>query len=384
MKFAYISPSVLPSRTANSVHVIMQCIALTPFVTELALYAKRTLRNETELQDSLGDAYGNSLPGVRLVTFWNRFDYGNNLCIALLAIFDLFRTGWPDIILSRNLYASFIISVILRKHILFETHQLEQGFRKFLQSLIMRKRWVVTVVISDKLKECLTEHHRREPFKTLVLPDAAPEKIEPLPRNKRRPLLEEIFPETKGMWRGVCGYFGHLYSGRGVEIIEQMAQIHPDVLFLLFGGNESDVQYRRNLNRNLNVIYMGHVPHPVAQQAMKSVDILLMPYQRSVSIGLKGHDTAKWMSPMKMFEYMATGVPIISSELPVLCEVLQNNKNSLLVRPEDAKEWAIALEKLLSDDRFANSLGICAHHDYCNNYTWAIRAKRLLHGGKVE
>ena len=51
---------------------------------------------------------------------------------------------------------------------------------------------------------------------------------------------------------------------------------------------------------------------------MLAVDILIMPYQKNVAIGAKGHDTARWMSPMKMFEYMASGNPIISSNLAAL------------------------------------------------------------------
>ena len=47
-----------------------------------------------------------------------------------------------------------------------------------------------------------------------------------------------------------------------------------------------------------------------------------MPYQRNVGIGTKNSDTSNWMSPMKMFEYMSTGVPIVSSDLPVLKKFL--------------------------------------------------------------
>jgi glycosyltransferase involved in cell wall biosynthesis len=111
---------------------------------------------------------------------------------------------------------------------------------------------------------------------------------------------------------------------------------------------------------------------------MKSVDVLLMPYQESVFIGVPGHDTARWMSPMKMFEYMATGVPIISSDLPVLQEVLENEKNALLVSPSRSDEWISALDRLLSDKELARSLGTCAHEDYKSKHTWLIRAERLL------
>ena len=378
MKLAYISPSVLPSRTANSVHVVMQCDALRQQIDELVLYAKRALPEREKLQSGIDSTYGQKLCEVRLVTFWSRSNRGDNLRIALLSLWDMFKNDWPDVILSRNLYASFIIAVIIRRPILFETHQLEQGFRKWLQRCILLKPWVITVVISDMLKQSLNKHHGIIAPRSIVLHDAAPSNVEPIPKDKRRTSLMEVVPQSIGNWDGVCGYFGHLYPGRGVEIIEDMANIRPKVLFLLFGGNEADLDYRRESNKKSNVIYVGYVEHPIAQKAMKSVDALLMPYQKSVSIGQSGHDTARWMSPMKMFEYMSSGVPIISSDLPVLREVLEHKNNALLVSPEKSDEWVLALDLLLNDSSFANHLGSSAHDDYRNKHTWAIRAKRIL------
>ena len=92
-----------------------------------------------------------------------------------------------------------------------------------------------------------------------------------------------------------------------------------------------------------------------------------MPYQTKVSIGSKGHDTGRWMSPMKMFEYMAAGVPIISSDLPVLREILRNEENALLVSPSKHKEWCMALDRLSNDPVLAESIGKCAYSDYKKN-----------------
>lgn len=52
----------------------------------------------------------------------------------------------------------------------------------------------------------------------------------------RRDILKEIIYQADSEWRGICGYFGHLYAGRGIEVIEAMAAACPNVLFLIFGG----------------------------------------------------------------------------------------------------------------------------------------------------
>ena len=55
----------------------------------------------------------------------------------------------------------------------------------------------------------------------------------------------------------MCGYFGQLYEGRGIEIIEDMALNRPDILFLVYGGEPSDVSRRREKNSDLPNIFLG-------------------------------------------------------------------------------------------------------------------------------
>ena len=378
MRFHYVSPSVLPSRSANSVHVVMQCDGLEKAGADVTLYAKRTLPDESMLMPALRDAYGIDLPRVRLVSYYSASGRGNNLKIAGLALSYMHRGKWPDAILSRNLYASYVIAVLERRPLIFETHQLEQGIRKVMQRTIMTRPWVTTVAVSHKMLKYLREHHGVSPRHSLVLHDAAPEGIIPLPPEERRAALARIVSQVDGRWQAVSGYFGHLYAGRGIEVIETMAKARPNVLFLVFGGNDADVKARLKACSAQNLLFTGHVPHPVAKQAMRAVDVLLMPYQESVSIGVGGHDTALWMSPIKMFEYLASGVPVISSDLPVLREVLADGKNCLMAVPDSPDSWLAALDRLIAAPGLAMVIGNQGHLDYVREHTWTQRAKRIL------
>jgi glycosyltransferase involved in cell wall biosynthesis len=80
---------------------------------------------------------------------------------------------------------------------------------------------------------------------------------------------------------------------------------------------------------------------------------------------------------MKMFEYMASGRPIISSHLPVLMEVLNHESNALLVDPEDRSEWLTTVELLKQDEQLRLILGENAFKDV-TNYTWRVRSKMIL------
>ena len=100
-----------------------------------------------------------------------------------------------------------------------------------------------------------------------------------------------------------------------------------------------------------------------------------MPYQRKVQ-ERGGGDTAKWMSPMKMFEYMASGRVIVSSDLPVIREVLNEN-NSYLVDPENIQEWINVIKEIINNKDMAIDKADKAKEDVLQ-YTWHDRAKQII------
>ena len=103
-----------------------------------------------------------------------------------------------------------------------------------------------------------------------------------------------------------------------------------------------------------------------------------MPYQKSVSVAGNKYDTVKYMSPLKMFEYMLSGVPIISSNLSVLKEILINKKNSLLVPPNNISQWNSALNYIHNDLESAKILAKNAQNLALSQYTWDKRAYKIL------
>lgn len=378
MRFHYISPSTLPSLSANSVHVALQCDAIGREGVDVVLYAKRSVPEPAALASAVGQAYGVKSARLKIVSYYSPSTKGDNLRIAAMAVLGVLRDRRPKHVLSRNLYAAFLLACLFRLPLIFETHQLETGLRKWMQRLVMRCRRVTTIVISSRLEQYLTEHHGVPPRNCVVMHDAAPDGIEPISSNSRRTQLMQLVPLADGRWRQVCGYFGHLYQGRGIEIVEAMADARPDCLFLVYGGNPEEVSAKKLANNSSNLVFMGHVYHPEARKLMCLMDVLLMPYQESVSIGVSGHDTARWMSPMKMFEYMGSGVPIISSDLPVLREVLCDGENCRLALPTDVSGWVTALDQLYSEAGLSDRLGRAAHTQYLDKHTWRARARGIL------
>jgi glycosyltransferase involved in cell wall biosynthesis len=356
----------------------MQTRALADCGATVTLYACRTVADEADLPAAVARQYGTTTGGIRFVTVFTRSTRALNLRIALLAVRHIATARRPGLVISRNLYAGYILGVLARRPLTLELHDIETGIRGFLQRAVLRQPRIRFVSISHKLLEFIAQKHGVAVPRAEVLHDAAPAGIAPIPRDRRRAQLQEFVPAAHEVQDGVCGYIGHLYAGRGVEVIEALAERRPNVLFLVAGGHEAEIAARQARNQRRNLIFLGHLPHAAALHLAKCVDVLLMPYQKSVSLGVGRYDTARWMSPMKMFEYMAAGVPIVSSDLPVLCEVLSHDINALLVPPEDLESWANAIDRLLSDTALSSRLASTAYTQYERQHTWHHRARALL------
>jgi len=109
------------------------------------------------------------------------------------------------------------------------------------------------------------------------------------------------------------------------------------------------------------------------------LDILLAPYQNRVTLTTKGKgDISKWMSPLKIFEYMAHAKAIVASDLPVLKEVLCHEVNSLLCPPQDIEAWQNALLELANNSSLRTALGDTARQEFVKRYTWKGRGEVVL------
>ena len=102
--------------------------------------------------------------------------------------------------------------------------------------------------------------------------------------------------------------------------------------------------------------------------------ILLAPYQKDTIVP-GGAITSDWMSPLKIFEYMSSKRPLISSNLEVLKEVLIHKENCLLVNPENLDDWVLAIKLLQSNSKLKNYIIKNAYNDFKEKFSWNVRVK---------
>ncbi|MCC7509409.1 MAG: glycosyltransferase family 4 protein [Planctomycetes bacterium] len=170
-------------------------------------------------------------------------------------------------------------------------------------------------------------------------------------------------------------YAGQLYAWKGVPtLLEAMTHL-PNARLAVVGGNkEEEVAHARSLAASHGVAdrvqFLGHVPHAEVQPHLQAARCAVIPL---------GHDllARRFTSPIKVFEYMAAGVPIVAADLPTIREVLRDGENALLYPPTDARALAAQVQRVLSDDTLADKLRSTALREL-HAFSWDERARRIM------
>jgi len=276
-----------------------------------------------------------------------------------------------DLLYSRDLIAAYL-GIRSGYPTVFEAHEVPDrwwsraAFGRLARSSYFRR----LVVISRALKEDLARLSRTREEKVVIAHDGADPAASTRQRSRRTQPTDRV--------RLQVGYAGSLYPGRGIGLILELARRQPEHDIHIIGGESMDLEQWSHAALPRNLVFHGHVPHALIPDHLASFDVALLPYQRRVMGRSRRSDTSRWMSPMKMFEYMAAGLPIVSSDLPVLREVLENGRNALLVSPDDLDAWAKAISLLAANAGLRRRLGEAARADLIEYYTWETRARSVL------
>lgn len=375
MKIALITNSKIPSLTANSIQAMKVAQALMQLGYDVRMFAPA----ETDLvpKETLLSHYGLRLaPDLELLPSIKRIKRLDFIVHAQRAAkkfgADMIYTWLPQ---SAALGAWSDYPVVLEMHADNSGRLGVWWMRQFWKS---KTRKVMTVTTSALRKALERSTNFKFPNEALLL---APNGVElekyaglPNPTEARRQLnLKE------GL---TVGFTGHIYPGRGADLLFELARQMPNVNFLWVGGTSELVDFWKNKlteAKMTNVMMTGFVKHEFIPLYQAAADVLLMPYSRSIEAS-SGQDIAEVINPMKMFEYMAAGRGIVSADLPSIREVL-NEKNAVFCEAGDWRlvigNWKSAIEKLLADEPRRLALSSQARKDV-EQLTWVKREERVM------
>lgn len=369
MRVCYLANSMLPSRYANSVHVANMADGLTRAGADVTLLALRGDRSLLPSDDDSGifDFYGLK-PSFRIEWLPNPAARGRSVFASLATWFKVRRLA-PDLVIGRHGKAC-AAAAFRGFPTVYETHKPLSwnsfGDRIWLDRMFRSPNFRGLVTISQPLRDILAEETKLPQSRILVAHDAATP-------------LSVATPVRLGLpARMQVGYVGTFHPGRGIELILDLAAALGDMDFHLIGGKREDlVSWHGSAPGPDNLTFHGFQTPSRAAAMRAGCDVLLAPYQRETLIE-GGWNTANWMSPLKVFEYMASAKPILCSDLPVLREVMEDGRNALLLSPDNLSEWVAALRRLQDDRGYAHDLGASALQDFLANHTWERRARRIL------
>jgi glycosyltransferase involved in cell wall biosynthesis len=365
-KLLYLSASSIPSKSANSIHVMKMCDAFHRQGVNTTLLSregsKAVAEDRRDFYGTVSDFKIKSYPTIELpgVSFFTSFLY-------FLSIIQ--STKEETIFYGRDL-PSLLLCVLLRRHVVYETHGVpHKKALVLMENSLLKSRYLKGIVfISQSLKDLYSISDSAT--RNIVLHDSA----DP-PKN-----LDDKMP-LKGTFKFNAVYVGALYAGRGIDLIYELAERLPNIAFHLFGGEQKEVLREQKSIERLqleNIFFYGYISPKETYKCRNSAEVLLMPYQKNVMTINNASETSRYMSPLKLFEYMASRKPIISSDHRVLQEVLEDGVNALLCDPEKIEMWENALVKLYCSKKLREKLANQAYEDFRGSYTWDKRASVIL------
>ena len=366
MNIYYFSGIRLPSRSPLSVHVMKMAQAFRKAGHRVNVFARSAWN--ARASDIL-KIYNIDVP------FDIELSAHTSFPILLQHRMKLLRGGGmhgPDLIYGHDVLA-LAFHASLARSVIFEVSRLPviPSRRMAFTKLIRSDNLKGIIAHSDVLKKELLQHY----------PELSAEEI--FVAHDGADLLHSIQGDLKsgrtlkGNHKFNVGYAGSLTPGKGLDLIARIAKIRPDYGFHILGGESDRVMALNQKNIFSNVYFYGHRDHGEVFSFLRSFDVCVAPYQNRALVKT-AKNTARWISPMKIFEYMAAKRPIISSNLPGVNNILRHEHDALLLPPFDENKWALALDLLKNDKQFAQTLSDNAYETLSAKYTWDKRMHAIM------
>lgn len=385
MRVAYITNARLPAERANALQTVRMAGALAEAAAALTLYYpnRRNLPQfeKVDARDYYGVPHSFALQPVWCVD-WFHLSGGSGLVERPIFFWQTFTYAWAlvgqlrqrpfDVYYSRDLFVLVLLLLLMPSaspRMFFEMHTFPgSGLGRWLHRAVL-SRIAGTVTITATLRERLIALGLKTEAILVAADGVDLRHYDGLTQSGARAQLK-IEADTK-----LVVYTGHLYAWKGVDtLVAALGRLGPTVQGLLVGGTPNDLERMRTklaAQGWTHIRLVGQVPPEQVPLYQVAADVLVLPNSAKSEI------SRSYTSPLKLFEYMAAGQPIVASDLPSIREVLRDDETALLVAPDSAEALAEAIGRLLADSGLRPQLAEAAQRVVAA-YTWAQRARTVL------
>ncbi len=366
MRLRYVSTIELPSNLANRIQILQVSDAFSRLVDDFALFVRsyrdiESVRKEYAIGPFHIEQFRvKRIPGLQAVQY-------------LAKVMKTLRSEKPDFIYVREPILAAFLSLFY--NVVFELHKKDDTFIERICYFILSRRVKCIVTVNKNLNSVFKKYGCQAPIR--AEPDGVAVKNFSIGISKEQCRKKCGLPKRKK----IIGYVGRLTTmgvDKGFEHVLRALKVlrgrRSDFIFLNVGVLPSERAGLEEITKRhglFDIVDMReYIPYNKVPLYLKSCDVLIIPYPWTEHF-------AFFMSPLKLFEYMASGVPIVSSDLPAIKQIIENGRNGVLYKHDDDTGFADALDHVLSDSSFASRIAVQARKDV-DYYSWDNRAKRII------
>ncbi len=268
----------------------------------------------------------------------------------------------PDFLYIRqmNSFLPMLIAKLFRIPAFFEipndpylAYQSSSKIRRFLEKTIDRYSIMLAykiIVLSEWSKRRLNKFGRIPNSKIMVLPSGTDTKLfQPL---KKKECCDKLHFDPSFYY---VGFIGSFFLHQGIDTLIDAAPIIlseiENTRFLLVGdGPMMDIWKNKVKKKGIQdaFIFTGQVPYKKVPEYIGVMDICVAPHKKD----------SNQASPVKIFDYMACGRPIVASDIEVAREIIGESECALLVSPEQVNDLAKGIISLIEDGEIRKEMSI--------------------------
>jgi hypothetical protein len=327
-KINYVTFSSLPSLLPSSLQIIKTCESFSKHKYFVTLIKPGTGNKKISINKYYGIKYN-----INIKEFKKFKSFPKGISFYLYSIYCLvfILKKKASITITRNYFICFLL-IFFRQKVILEIHhdiKIEGRITKSIvrsTNFLNNKNLLNIVAISKSVKTLFENKYQVLPKKIKVLPSGSSIRVNYSPNlinNKRMKL----------------GYFGSISSSKGINTIIRLSKIDPGNDYFIYGGSKKDLSKIRILNFQRNLFLEEGIPYEQISKKMLKMDILLLPYTKIIKSAGGVDDISKYTSPLKLFDYLAVGKMIISSNLKVLREIISPRNAFFVNNYENIYEW---------------------------------------------
>lgn len=366
----YVTPNVVSRPSVTAIGILEMCNSFSKRGFNTTLCVPRLNMDKKELFSYYGIENQFEVMEVNTPQKFIGGQYlGRSTLFSIMAAIKI-KKKTESVIYCRSPLILFIVCVLFRKTCFFEAHQIR--FEKLFQDKIYQKLVKIAMASGNGRMVSISNSLKNQWINIGIEAN----KIEVLHDGVNLTKYNKLMSKSEA--RDELGfdknikiivYTGSLLPGKGIDLLIECANKLKDINVVIVGGEEEQIEKYSKFVKNQNVSFLGYVVPVKVHLYQTAADILVLPNN-------KGSVIDDVTSPLKLFEYMASGRPIVATDMPSLVEVLINNHNALIGPADNSDKFSENISKLLDDPILSNTLAQNARKDV-EKYTWDSRVNAL-------